>query len=551
MSPTRFTRDPRRSSDYIPSSVPVQSRLPVRAPGDSYEREADLVADHVMRMSEPPARYNCPCGGECPRCLDDLPVQGIFRSSTKVTHASEMGQIAAPPSIHEVLATPGHPLGVETRAIMEPRFGYDFSGIRIHTDSKAVQSANDANAVAYTAGRDIVFGADRPAFDTPEGNRLLAHELTHVIQQNNASGLSVVIQRKSKVSQTLGMRVVTYDDGRVEVTANQPWTEESGIGSTIIGMARVIPGISVTDLIKELIDCGAYKNEHQVREGFIQGTRIVVKNGKVLEISVRGKVYKAGGVKKPGFDYFLLEGSRIFNKAGYELTAGGAQGVDEKDGYDSRYWTEKGARGTIQARIPAWDAMDKMVKNIGKDVPKAGGGKTKWSFDCFEASRILRLYAIWRTTTRSDFNRAYRPLKLGFHADTKTGLGKTFHCDGPGKPAYKYVGGIQSGGLLMGATKVTLKKSIIDIALDAPVGSAVTFGSTDIQKRCAANPKLSYCDFQYEHTIKIGNDRFFAHPFGVVSSGKIFEEMAKVVGATPNLAYYRKKLYVSAVIYPK
>jgi len=397
----------------------------------------------------------------------------------------------------------------------------------------------------------VVFGAGRYALGTPEGHRWMAHELTHVLQQQGASGASAEVQRKPKVSQRLGMRVVEHDDGSFEVTANRPWTEESGSGSTVIGMAHVTPGVTVDDLVKELVGCGAYKNEKHVREGFIQGTRIVVKNGNISEISVRGKVYKAGGVQKPDFAFFLKEGAKIFSSAGFGLSAGSAKGRDVGDGFDSRYWTEKGARGTIQALVPAWDAMDKMVKNIGKNVPKAGGGKTQWRFDCFEAATLLRLYAIWRTTTRREFNRTYRPLRLGFHAGTQVGLGETISSDGPGMPAYKYVGGQRFGNVLLGARQVTLSKSINDIAIDAPVGSFVSFGSKDIEARCSVSPGQSICDFQIENTIKVGPDRYFAHPFGVVSSGTIFEKMARTAGATPSLTYYRKNLYVSAVRLPK
>lgn len=445
----------------------------------------------------------------------------------------------------------GQPLPDSARDFFEPRFGQDFSRTRIHIDANAARSAEAMNARAFTSGNDIVFNANEYAPGSLDGQRLLAHELTHVVQQNSAVGPGSVVQRKPKISQRVGMRVVEKDDGTIEVTANRPWTEGSGSGSTVIGIAHVTPGVSVDDLVKELVDCGAYKDEHHVREGFVQGTRIIVKNGKILEISVRGKVYKAGGVHKPDFNYFLKEGARIFYSAGFGLTSGEAKGRDPDDGYDSRYWKEEGNRGVIQARIPAWDAMDKMVKNIGKEVPKAGGGKTKWSFDCFEASQVLRLYALWRTTTRRQFNRMYQPLKIGYLSGTQTGLGESILSSGPGEPAYKFVGGKQRGLFLEGATEVTLKKSIIDIALAAPIGSRITFGSKDVQDRCNVNPNLSMCAYKFEHTIKVGKDRFFAHPFNVVSSETIFREMAKAAGATPSLEYYRKYIYVSKVQYPK
>lgn len=85
-----------------------------------------------------------------------------------------------------------------TRAFMESRFGYDFSAVRVHSGTAAGQSARDVNARAYTAGHDIVFGAGRFAPGTPDGRRLIAHELTHVVQQSGAVTASLaVIQRDS------------------------------------------------------------------------------------------------------------------------------------------------------------------------------------------------------------------------------------------------------------------------------------------------------------------------------------------------------------------
>jgi hypothetical protein len=86
-----------------------------------------------------------------------------------------------PPIVHEVLSSPGSPLDAATRAFMESRFGYDFGGVRIHTGAKASSSAQAVNAVAYTVGNNIVL-ANGSGVSTAAGRKLLAHELTHVIQ---------------------------------------------------------------------------------------------------------------------------------------------------------------------------------------------------------------------------------------------------------------------------------------------------------------------------------------------------------------------------------
>lgn len=93
----------------------------------------------------------------------------------------------APPLVHDVLSSPGQPLAPESRAMLEPRLGHDFSHVRVHTDSRAAQSARSVDALAYTVGRHIVFGEGQYSPGTAEGQRVLAHELAHVVQQRDVA----------------------------------------------------------------------------------------------------------------------------------------------------------------------------------------------------------------------------------------------------------------------------------------------------------------------------------------------------------------------------
>ncbi len=127
-------------------------------------------------------------GGECDEC-------GKKRLQRRATNPAQAGE--APPIVHEVLSSPGQPLDAETRSFMEPRFGYDFSHVRIHTDARAADSASAVNALAYTVGRDVVFGAGQYAPGETEGRRLLAHELTHVVQQHQGASRGSVHQGRS------------------------------------------------------------------------------------------------------------------------------------------------------------------------------------------------------------------------------------------------------------------------------------------------------------------------------------------------------------------
>lgn len=118
----------------------------------------------------------------CSQCPDDaqvLPSKGRLRRAA--IHASSPA--AVPPIVHEVLHSPSHLLDDATRAFMEPRFGYDFSRVRVHTDARAAEAAWAVSAAAYTVGGDIVFGHQQYAPHTTPGLHLLAHELAHVLQQ--------------------------------------------------------------------------------------------------------------------------------------------------------------------------------------------------------------------------------------------------------------------------------------------------------------------------------------------------------------------------------
>jgi hypothetical protein len=156
----------------------LQTRLKVNKPGDNYEREADRIADQVLVT---PAHH----------AVSDAP-PGIQRFSGQPSGHVD----AVPASVDQALASPGRPLEPTLRQDMEQRFGHDFSRVRVHSGAAAEQSAQDVNAHAYTIGRNIVFGAGQFAPGTHEGRRLLAHELTHIVQQ--AGHGVTAIQRKEK-----------------------------------------------------------------------------------------------------------------------------------------------------------------------------------------------------------------------------------------------------------------------------------------------------------------------------------------------------------------
>lgn len=142
-------------------------------------------AAHVLRRK-------CACGqhtlggATCAQCDGQRPALRRRHSG-----GAELSGETLPASVNKSLQTSGSPLDSSARTFFESRFGQDFSGVRVHTDANAQASARDVNAQAYTVGRDIVFGAGQYRPETLEGRKLLAHELTHTIQQGSAAPSNV------------------------------------------------------------------------------------------------------------------------------------------------------------------------------------------------------------------------------------------------------------------------------------------------------------------------------------------------------------------------
>lgn len=154
-----------------------------------------MTSEAAVKTPSPPAakptltpapsrllQRTCACGGapgvdgECEACRR----KRLTLQRSAVTSAPARG---VPSIVHDVLSSPGQPLDAGTRSFMESRFGHDFGSVRVHTGDHAAQSARAVNALAYTVGQDIVFDEGRYQPSTPGGQRLLAHELAHTVQQ--------------------------------------------------------------------------------------------------------------------------------------------------------------------------------------------------------------------------------------------------------------------------------------------------------------------------------------------------------------------------------
>lgn len=170
----------------------------------------------------------CACGGsagvdgECAECRSK-------RLSVQRSPAAQTERTTVPPVVHEVLNSPGQPLDAETRAYMEPRFGHDFSKVRVHADGKAAESAQAINALAYTAGRDIAFDKGQYAPETTGGKKLLAHELTHVVQQSTVSSINTPARSGAFISDPSDTFERAAENTAAAVTSAGPSTAQTPI----------------------------------------------------------------------------------------------------------------------------------------------------------------------------------------------------------------------------------------------------------------------------------------------------------------------------------
>ncbi len=171
----------------------LQPGLTLRGPGEIDELRADCVGVQVMQVADQaPAQ-----SGVDPAPIRSLSIQRLCAECEDEgklyrRHHGTPAESVAPSvdSVESTLRQPGRPLDPGTRAFFEPRFGVDFGHVRIHTDTEASRSAAAINALAYTAGHNIVFRQGNYDPNADSGRRLLAHELTHVLQQQAASKTS-------------------------------------------------------------------------------------------------------------------------------------------------------------------------------------------------------------------------------------------------------------------------------------------------------------------------------------------------------------------------
>ena len=279
-----------------------RARLITRKPHAHLRGHASSHAAKNRGKSEPAAKEvsphsigSCACGGGCPRCQarsalevgrpDDLRERQADAAADRIMGAEDgagaaygsrdVGKAAssptphstdtpiAPPSVAKALSSPGSTLDRNARAFFEPRFGHEFSRVRIHTGAEADQSARDINARAYTVGHRIVFGAGQYSPATRAGQRLIAHELAHVVQQRHAAPSIMRFGFGLAGCRTLPPPAEECKDPTgYAIRAGVPWVNTGedrlfGMADSprrIRGPRKSLPRVEVTELVSPSVD---------------------------------------------------------------------------------------------------------------------------------------------------------------------------------------------------------------------------------------------------------------------------------------------------------
>lgn len=282
-----------QASQRILQAKLAQAKMVVGEAGDEYEKEADRLAETVVRM---PGKASSPGKAKAVKGDEDKLIQtrllpartngliqmaGAKKDEEDLVRRSAKGMVPASVSSLETAISPasgsGSPLSKETREFFEQRFGHDFSQVRVHTDSAAASSAKSLNAAAFTRGQDIFFrgGYYQPATD--DGRRLLAHELTHTIQQSAGrpslgyaapavSSISPRTQRlgldtilnfvKEKASSIPGYSLITVIIGKDPIT-DQP------VERNAVNIIRGVLGlVGLTETFNNLLKSGAIEKAY-------------------------------------------------------------------------------------------------------------------------------------------------------------------------------------------------------------------------------------------------------------------------------------------------
>ncbi|MBD0255135.1 MAG: DUF4157 domain-containing protein, partial [Cytophagales bacterium] len=238
------------------AKLAVQPTLQINQPGDQYEQEADAMAERVMhRANTPPGPVTGLIGAsvqrKCAACEEEEKKSVMRKESRGSSSIPTSIPAASTPSFSQ---STGTALPKETRHFMENAFSADFSKVRVHTDGKASEMSKGINANAFTYGNNIYFNSGQYAPEHTEGKKLLAHELTHTLQQSSVTG-GLIQRRRVPGTSELGAALPPTASSDTSIAAeigmarilSRAWGELTAVQQAAVRTGTTALGLSWTD----------------------------------------------------------------------------------------------------------------------------------------------------------------------------------------------------------------------------------------------------------------------------------------------------------------
>lgn len=463
----------------------------------------------------------------------------------------------------------GQPLSPQLEAEMTKAFNTDFSRVRVHRDPFAHRAAHSLDAEAFTIGEDIYLGADAPNSESTAGQSLIAHELAHVTQQRRASSLTPAVSRASDPSELAADRAahsalqgepaaiaaggappaIQRQPRRSGFRESEEPTEED-LSDPMEFIAKQLrrrfsdpddPRLAQrrswlnrafdlleSDVAKGLLGRLTKKDPtgDEVAEGFHRLHEVTQKE--LLDI-LRRKIGQGETYQKK-----LQEAIKLLSGVAFGRCEGAQPTPDPSDKYDKRYWEEvditdpqtkhKQAQLVLKAGIKPSVAIDEIFANL-----------KLWSFDCAQYVQVAELYALRHSLGTKTFDSFVSggPFLLKHQFSTGLITKKMWGREKPGDPLTRFDSA---------TSQAQETKSVDKVLAEAPIGSRIVWTNLDT--------RADNTDFKNENAIKLGADRFAAHPWGEVSRKELELRLAKAAEPKVTSAdddYVKKHIFISRI----
>lgn len=462
----------------------------------------------------------------------------------------------------------GQPLLPQFEAEMTKAFNSDFSRVRVHRDPFAHRAAHSLDAEAFTIGEDIYLGAEAPTSESTAGQSLIAHELAHVTQQRMASSLTPAVSRASDPSELTadqaahsalqGEPAAIAAGGAPPAIQRQPRRRgareseeptEADLSNPMEFIGKQLrrrfsdpddPRLAQrrrwlnrafdlleSDVAKELLERLTKKPAgDEVAEGFHRLHKVTQKE--LLDI-LRRKIGQGESYQKK-----LQEAINLLSSVAFGRCEGAQPTPDPADKYDKRYWVEedvtdpqtkhKQAQLVLKAGIKPSFAIDEIFANLNL-----------WSFDCAQYVQVAELYALRHSLGTDTFDSFVSGGPFLIKHQFSTGLitKKMWGREKPGEPLTRFDSA---------TSKAQETKSVDEVLAEAPIGSRIVWTNLDT--------RADNTDFKNENAIKLGPDRFAAHPWGEVSRKDLEFRLAKASEPKVTSAdddYVKKNIFISRI----